>query len=468
MGGFVFYDTETTGTETSFDQILQFAAIHTDSDLNELDRLEIRCRLLPHVTPAPMAMYITGVKAHQLTDPSTPSHYEMMCILRSKLLEWSPAVFIGYNSITFDEDLLRYSFYKTLHPPYLTNTNGNARSDVMRMVQATHLYNPGSIKIPIGTNGKPSFKLDKLAPANGFNHQNAHDAMADVEATIFLCNLISEASPDIWSSFMRFSQKSSVIDFVSSESIFCFTEFFYGKPYSCLATNIGQNPRNSAELYIFNLGIDPGSLINLNSEDLAARLEAQPKPLRRMRCNACPIIMPSEDAPESAIGVNIRLEELERRAELLASNDSFRQRLIDAFESKYVDYEPSVYVEQQLYDGFFKQSDQIILEKFHKLEWKSRLKLIDQLEDPRLKKLGTQLIYIEQPHILPEATRLECNQILKNRILSTDPEVPWLTMMDAKQELENLIADCTDSDIEFYQQHLALIEYRINEAHLLK
>ena len=38
--GFIFYDTETTGTDTTFDQILQFAAIHTDSELNEIERLE--------------------------------------------------------------------------------------------------------------------------------------------------------------------------------------------------------------------------------------------------------------------------------------------------------------------------------------------------------------------------------------------------------------------------------------------
>ena len=32
---FIFYDTETTGTNSAFDQILQFAAIKTDADLNE-------------------------------------------------------------------------------------------------------------------------------------------------------------------------------------------------------------------------------------------------------------------------------------------------------------------------------------------------------------------------------------------------------------------------------------------------
>ena len=46
---FVFYDTETTGTNTSFDQTLQFAAIYTDEHFNELDRLEIRSRLLPYI-----------------------------------------------------------------------------------------------------------------------------------------------------------------------------------------------------------------------------------------------------------------------------------------------------------------------------------------------------------------------------------------------------------------------------------
>jgi exodeoxyribonuclease-1 len=31
---YVFYDTETTGTDTTFDQILQFAALLTDADSN--------------------------------------------------------------------------------------------------------------------------------------------------------------------------------------------------------------------------------------------------------------------------------------------------------------------------------------------------------------------------------------------------------------------------------------------------
>jgi exonuclease I len=58
---FVFYDTETTGMDTTFDQILQFAAILIDDDLHELDRFETRLRLLPHVIPAPEALLATRV-----------------------------------------------------------------------------------------------------------------------------------------------------------------------------------------------------------------------------------------------------------------------------------------------------------------------------------------------------------------------------------------------------------------------
>jgi exodeoxyribonuclease-1 len=256
---FVFYDTETTGIHTAFDQILQFAAIRTDPDLNELERFEIRCQLLPHVVPAPGAMRVTGIRATQLTDKNLPSHYEMMCAIRQKMLEWSPSTFLGYNTIDFDEHLLRNAYYKTLHPPYLTNTSGNARSDILRAAQASSIHSPGALVIPAGAGNKPSFKLDSLAPANGFAHENAHDALADVEATIFIARLLSERCPDVWSSFMRFSTKAAVIDYVSNEQIFCLSEFYFGKPYSWLVMPLGASADDPLALYVFDLGVDPDS-----------------------------------------------------------------------------------------------------------------------------------------------------------------------------------------------------------------
>ena len=48
---FAFYDTETTGTDTTSDQVLQFAAVLTDADLNKLDRLETGRRYTPPHPP---------------------------------------------------------------------------------------------------------------------------------------------------------------------------------------------------------------------------------------------------------------------------------------------------------------------------------------------------------------------------------------------------------------------------------
>ena len=85
-------------------------------------------------------MRVTGVTVDQLTDQDLPSHYDMVRAIKAKLDEWSPAIFIGHNSMTFDEHLLRQALYKTLHTPYLTNTNGNSRSDSLRIMQAVNLF----------------------------------------------------------------------------------------------------------------------------------------------------------------------------------------------------------------------------------------------------------------------------------------------------------------------------------------
>lgn len=73
---FAFYDFETTGTSPAFDQPLQFAAILTDDAFNQVERVDIRCRLAPHILPAPWALAITGVSPEQLLDTTLPSWFE--------------------------------------------------------------------------------------------------------------------------------------------------------------------------------------------------------------------------------------------------------------------------------------------------------------------------------------------------------------------------------------------------------
>jgi exodeoxyribonuclease I len=464
--GFVFYDTETTGTDAAFDQILQFAAIHTDFQLNELERFEIRCRLLPHVIPAPGAMRVIKLQAARLFDPSLHSHYEMTCRIREKLLAWSPALFIGYNSIEFDEHLLRQALYKSLHLPYLTNTNGNSRSDAMRMVQAVSLFAPGALAIPTGDGGQLVFKLDRVAPLNGFSHDRAHDAVADVEATIFLCRLIMEKAPDLWSAFMRFSQKAAVADHVSTEPIFCLSDFYFGDPYSWLVTTLGSNPDNSSEIYVYNLAIEPESLIGLSDEGLLDRLAVTPKPVRRLRSNACPIIMPTEDAPAIATAAQLGIEELTRRAGFLRDNQDFRDRLVVSFQSTKDEPPPSPHLEQQLYGEFFPKEDEALIERFHVVPWEARPSIVLAFKDLRLKKIGQRLIYLERPDLLTDVERHRYDRAIAARIARDDAEAPWLTLPRAIAVLDDLMAEADPIEAVFLQEHRDHLAGRMENAAL--
>ncbi|MGZ3283147.1 MAG: hypothetical protein ACXU9A_10860 [Xanthobacteraceae bacterium] len=234
--------------------------------------------------------------------------------------------------MSFDEHLLRQALYQTLHRPYLTNTDGNCRADVLRMVRAAALFAPGALTIPVDDTGAPSFKLERIGPANGFNHANAHDALGDVQATLHLCRLLAERAPDLWSSLLRFTQKAAVVDYVDSEGIFSLTDFYGGVPYSWLGTPLGPSPSRKSDILVLDLATDPDELRALDADELVGRLARSPKTVRRLRPNACPILMPRDRAPDIVLAKALGDAELDRRATSLRDDPAFREKLIAAFE----------------------------------------------------------------------------------------------------------------------------------------
>ena len=108
MSNYIFYDFETTGLSHQYDQVLQFAAIVTDENFQELpdSSIDIRCRLLPHIVPSPTALVVTNVSPSLLLNQEM-SHREFMHTIENWCQQWKPAVFLGYNSIGFDENMMR-------------------------------------------------------------------------------------------------------------------------------------------------------------------------------------------------------------------------------------------------------------------------------------------------------------------------------------------------------------------------
>ena len=101
--------------------------------------------------------------------------------VHAKMREWSlgGAIFAGWNSMKFDETILRQAYYQTLLPIYQTNTNGNGRADVMRLAQVASACVPNSIAVPLGASGKRTFKLGVVAEVNAIVLNNAHEALSD-------------------------------------------------------------------------------------------------------------------------------------------------------------------------------------------------------------------------------------------------------------------------------------------------
>ena len=434
---FIFYDTETTGISPAFDQILQFAAIVTDDDLNEVNRFEIRSRLLPYIVPSPHALRVTGQTIDDLLDETRPSHYEMVSEIRRTLGEACPANFIGYNSLKFDEELLRQAFYGCLYPPYMTNTGGSRRADALHLIRAAAILHPDAVAPAYNDSGRPSFKLDRLAPANGFAHANAHDALADVEALIHLCRIVRDRCPALWARFQQFASKAAVEAFLRREEAFLLLEFHPTSTGRYFVTPIGTNNANIA--YCYDLSIDPDDLRALTDTELATRLGRSPRPLRKVKTNAAPCLCPLGDAPFEMLG-GVSPAEFVRRAQALRSDRAFVDRLVIAANATEAEHSSSPYVERQIYDGFWSNDDAVRLESFHESSWERRVDIANDFEDPRLVWLARRLIFVERPYLLaPEHCAAMAAEKARRMLAGPTECGGWTTLERAAEDLKAML-----------------------------
>lgn len=458
---FIFYDTETTGTIRDFDQILQFAAILTDDNLKEIDRFEIRCRLLPWVIPAPMALKITGIHPDRLTDPNLPSFYSMMCAIKETLSSWGQAIFIGYNTIKFDEPLLQRAFWQSLHPPYHTVTNGNARMDLYPLVQAASHLTKDALLIPQNDKGGPSFKLDRLAPLNGFNHANAHDALSDVEATIHIARLLSERSPALWSHAVRHSAKAACAQLAASADPILVVEHFgaasmwWGMRLDEGGPSASVASPSTAQLA--RLDRDWAGLRLEPAEALAKALSASPKPIRSLRLNQAPLLFSMPQA-QALWGLAPSEVEHTTHASLKADQD-FRARLLKAAEPD--PWPEPEHLEQMMVGAFPSRQDEAVMRRFHQADWPDKAALIREFENDSLKRLAQRLVFAEAPGLLSSEDANRLHQAIGERLHQDHGDKSlWRTIPAARRELKDVSAmdggAAIAKDIEAWLQGLAV------------
>jgi len=202
---FLFYDIETTGLNYAFDQVLQFAAIRTDSALKELTRHEIKVKLRPDVICSPGALLTHRIPvAETLTGTC---EFEATQEIHG-LLNTPGTISLGYNTLGFDDEFLRFSFYRNLLPPYTHQySNGCGRTDLYPLAAIYQLYKNDILNWP-ETEGKPSLKLANLNAANNLAQGRAHDALADVEATVGLARILASET-EMWNHLLTCFNKKT-------------------------------------------------------------------------------------------------------------------------------------------------------------------------------------------------------------------------------------------------------------------
>ncbi len=437
---FVIYDVETTGLNKRFDQILHFGAVRTDEDLVPTARIELQSRLLPYIVPSPKALLLTGVSLKVITDNARPSHYEMVCEIQKALSGWSPTVFLGYNSIRFDEEFLRQAFYQCLHPIFLTNTNRNARADVLNLMRAVAVLRPGVLVVPRDGEGRPIFRLADLAAANGLAITQAHDAVHDVDLTLQLCQRVRNGAPDLWSSFMRFASKAAVVDFVAEELAFGYFDNFGGTRCVRPLTRVAVSPTDQNLHYCFDLTNDIGALRALSDDELAEIVGGYDSPIRKLKVNTSPFLCPLWELDPDHLSPSDEVE-LTRLAKSIQADEDFIARLTTAAVSSERIDGPSEHVELQIYGkGWPSDEDIKLCKDFHASPWEHRLEIAMHLSDTRLRRLGRRLVYFERPDLLRGTDREDFDAEVSRRIRGGEGDFPWMTVPRALAELDQLMA----------------------------
>jgi len=212
---YLFYDLETTGTDQYFDQVLQFAAVKTDSEFNQIgEPVNLLCQPRRDVIPSPIAYKTTCLDINELQNKGI-TEYELSQSIHELFTGEKNLCIVGYNSKEFDDKRIQTLFYRNILDPYKWGWDyGNTRLDIYDLVKLAYAF---SERVPDITwpviEGKISLKLEDLTQANNLSHESAHDALSDVTATINITKLIGEMNSKLFDHLLELHdrQRSSSI-----------------------------------------------------------------------------------------------------------------------------------------------------------------------------------------------------------------------------------------------------------------
>ena len=410
---FLWHDYETWGVSPQKDHPSQFAAIRTDEDFNEIGQpANFYCQIPNDYLPHPQACLITGISPLQAqrdgycqADFANKVHYWMSqpntCV-------------VGYNSVRFDDEVTRYTFYRNFIEPYGREwQNGNSRWDIIDMVRTCYALRPEGIEWPQREDGSPSFRLELLTQANGISHANAHDALSDVRATIAMAKLVKQQQPKLFSYLFNLRNKRAVAAQIDTNNQTPLVHVSSKLPASqgccTLVMPICLHPTQQNAVILVDLNKEPDALMSLTSEQIKQKLYLRQEqlapgeqrvPIKLLHTNKCPVVAPlSTLSDQRAAQLGIDKAACLARWQKLKAMPELQQKLKDVFDQ---DYENSpIDPDYALYSGgFFSDADRYRMDQILASSPEQLSGQQWQFDDPRLSLMLFRYRARNFPHTL--------------------------------------------------------------------
>jgi len=416
MATYLFYDIETSGLNKAFDQILQFAAIRTDRHFKEIDRHEVHIRLRPDVIISPLALATHMIPVTEARQGEL--EYEAI----QKIHGWlnTPGtISIGYNSLGFDDEFLRFAFYRNLLPPYTHQyNNGCSRMDVLPMTVVYRLYKSQILKWP-EVDGKPSLKLEHLNGINKLFDGRAHDALSDVEATLALARVLSRDAK-IWpflndyfdkaierNRFDKLPEAFQTAAGIHRKGIMISHEVGTEAHYQAPVLYIGDSiPYKNQTLW---LRLDLPELQQTRADTISETTW-----VKRKRFGEPPFILP----PLARYSQKLRKQSVKLAKEnlrWLSANPKMFQNIVHYHQHfRYPDV-PNLDADSALYQmGFLSRAEEKLCRQFHAAPLPHKAERIESFAKPETRELARRILVRNYPDTLSEPLKKHSKQYFRN------------------------------------------------------
>lgn len=473
-----WYDFETFGANPRRDRASQFAGIRTDENLNVIgEPLVIYCQPADDFLPNPVACLITGISPQKAKTEGL-CEAEFIRRIHNEFAQPDTCV-VGYNSIRFDDEVTRQLLYRNFYDPYEREwKNGNSRWDIIDMVRLCAATRPEGINWPKKEDGSNSFKLDQLTVANGIEHADAHDALADVIATIEIAKLIKKKQPKLYEFAYQLRNKKKVqaqLDLQSRKPVL-HVSMLYPAKRGCLAVvmPLCSHPTNNNGVIVYDLRVDPTQWIDLSADEIKnliyARSDDLPEgvervPLSALYINKCPVVTSLSVLPDEKMEqFGINLDECRRHWKLLNDNNSLLQKIADVFRDEFSETESNP--DLMIYSGgFFSESDKSLMKTIRGTKAADLGRLDMPFRDKRLPELFFRYRARNYPETLSKEDRDRWDDFRLSQVLHGDSQQIFNdAMKDAYERLANTEDDELGEVLEELQHWVDYISLPYDEA----